>query len=338
MGNTIANRMRMGNGLENLGNRLRNMVARNRRENLTVFAKPSPIQATAKLVIKDFVEVMTASEPGEAYDSNTFIVGDTPMVIRVNPNGNTEANKGYVSVSLCNQSDADITVKWQLNTDARDITFKHCKVNAKADRGLPKFLSHYLCSELYREKDFVMTADVTIPGEGAKKIVGNEAVSLPKKYSICKSLYEKMERSDFNIICNGVEVPCHKHVLSAASPVFAAMVENNMVEAIQSKANLWQISEEVGRAFVKFIYTGELERGMLNNAAVVFLELGEEYDIVELKDLAEAELMKQLDKKNMVELVYIGDLFNAKKIFEAALKLTKSNMTWLRSQVCLKEI
>ena len=75
---------------------------------------------------------------------------------------------------------------------------------------------------------------------------------------------------------------------------------------------------------------------MLNNAAVVFLELGEEYDIVELKDLAEAELLKQLDKKNMVELVYIGDLFNAKKIFEAALKLTKSNMAWLRSQVCLK--
>ena len=57
---------------------------------------------------------------------------------------------------------------------------------------------------------------------------------------------------------------------------------------------------------------------------------------MELKDLAEAELMKQLDKKNMVELVYIGDLFNAKKIFEAALKLTKSNMTWLRSQVCLE--
>ena len=35
----------------------------------------------------------------------------------------------------------------------------------------------------------------------------------------------------------------------------------------------------------------------------------------------------------MVRFLSIGDLFNAKKIFEAALKMTKANMTWLRSQV-----
>ena len=49
---------------------------------------------------------------------------------------------------------------------------------------------------------------------------------------------------------------------------------------------------------------------------------------------ASAELLRQLNKKNMVQLVSIGDLFNANKIFEAALKMTKANMTWLRTQVC----
>ena len=35
----------------------------------------------------------------------------------------------------------------------------------------------------------------------------------------------------------------------------------------------------------------------------------------------------------MVEFVFMGDLFSAEKIFEAALKMTKANMSWLRNQV-----
>ena len=66
---------------------------------------------------------------------------------------------------------------------------------------------------------------------------------------------------------------------------------------------------------------------------MAFLELGQKYDIQELKDLAEQELLEQLDRKNMVEFISIGDTFNANKILEAALKMTKANMAWLRSQV-----
>ena len=57
-------------------------------------------------------------------------------------------------------------------------------------------------------------------------------------------------------------------------------------------------------------------------------------NVQELKDLAEGELLRQLNRKNMVELVSIGDTHNANKILEAALKMTKANMSWLRSQVC----
>ena len=138
-----------------------------------------------------------------------------------------------------------------------------------------------------------------------------------------------MERSDFSIICDGVEVPCHKHVLSAPSSVFAAMVENQHLEAIEGKAKI-EISEEAGRAFVRYMFTGELEESMLKEQTVAFLELGDKYN---MQELAEAELLKQLDKKNMVEFVSVGDFHNSNKIFEAALKMTKFNMAWLRNQV-----
>ena len=118
-----------------------------------------------------------------------------------------------------------------------------------------------------------MTANVEIPGKGLK-IVGKETVPLPKKYCVCQNLYEKMERSDFSIICAGEEIPCHKHVLSAASSVFAAMVENQHLEAIEGKVKI-DISEEAGRAFVRYMYTGELEKSMLKEQTVAFLELGD---------------------------------------------------------------
>ena len=53
----------------------------------------------------------------------------------------------------------------------------------------------------------------------------------------------------------------------------------------------------------------------------------------ELKDAAEEELVVQLDKKTMVRLLSIGEIFRAEKLFEAALKMTKVNISWLRSQV-----
>ena len=49
--------------------------------------------------------------------------------------------------------------------------------------------------------------------------------------------------------------------------------------------------------------------------------------------MAETELLIQLDKENMVAMISIGEIFRADEILEAALKMTKANMAWLRSQV-----
>ena len=52
--------------------------------------------------------------------------------------------------------------------------------------------------------------------------------------------------------------------------------------------------------------------------------------------MAERELLIQLEKKNMVEMVALGELFRAENIFEAAWKMTKSNLTWLQNQVYMQ--
>ena len=64
----------------------------------------------------------------------------------------------------------------------------------------------------------------------------------------------------------------------ATAHVFGAMTENQHLEPIESQASI-ELSEEVGRAFVRFMYCGELEKGMLEMHASAFLELCEKYDV-----------------------------------------------------------
>ena len=142
-----------------------------------------------------------------------------------------------------------------------------------------------------------------------------------------------MDSSDFTLVFGGEEVLCHKHILAAASPVLEAMVKNNHREAIESKADI-KLSAEIGRTFVQYIYTGEMQVDVLKEHALAFLEMGEMFNLQELKDLAESEMLSQLTKENMVQKISLGELFRADDIFEAALRMTKANMTWVRSQVC----
>ena len=304
-------------------------------ENTTVVDAASGIvEASGKLVIKNMVRVMAGFKTGQRIESDQFKLGDHPLLIRVYPNGRDNNSKGHVSVFLINKGDVEICVKLLLITDVKKIVHNYeFPLNVGQLCGIAKFLTHAKCIEAFKDKDFVVTAKVEMPGE-PMTISGGDSSPVPKrqKFNVFERVFNKMERTDFTLVFNGVEVPCHKHILAAASPVFEAMVNNQHKEAIDCKANI-ELSEEIGRAFVRFIYTGDLEDNVLEEHASAFLAMGEMYDLVELKDKAEAKLLSQLKRENMVEMISFGELYRAKGIFEAALKMTKNNMTWLRSQV-----
>ena len=302
-------------------------------ENTTVFSgRTGIIKASAKLVIKDFVEVMPGFKPGRSIESEIFLLGDTPFTIKVYPNGVHDENEGHVGIFLNNRGgDDDISVKCQLITDLETRNFNYTKLAKAGEFGWGMFLTHAQCAEAYKEKDFVVEAKLEMPGE-LTKIVGKQSASKKRKLNVLENAYNKMTGANFILVFEGVQVPCHKHILAAASPVLEAMVENKHKEAIEGKANI-KLSADVGEAFVRFIYTGVVQEELLKENASAFLEMGELYDLQEMKDIAETELLSQLNKENMVQMVALGELYRAEVIFAAALKMTKVNMSWLRNQV-----
>ena len=109
-------------------------------------------------------------------------------------------------------------------------------------------------------------------------------------------------------------------------------METKLKEGIEGKANV-KMSKEVGQAFLKFIYTGEIDDATLTEHAPGLLAMGEMYDLKKLKDLAEVALVMSVRKDNMVEMIATGELHRADDLLEAALAYTKSNIPWLRKQV-----
>ena len=59
----------------------------------------------------------------------------------------------------------------------------------------------------------------------------------------------------------------------------------------------------------RFMYLEEVEEDLLKQEVVVFLEIGEKYQVESLKELAEDWMLKNLNKDNMVNFLVAADTF-----------------------------
>ena len=119
-------------------------------------------------------------------------------------------------------------------------------------KGFSRFLSHEEAKELYKQKDFVVKVKVEMEGE-VVKIVGENTETIKRKFiaqEVSENAFKKMSWTDFVLEFEGEELACHRLILAGASPVLAAMLENNHREAVEGRA-VFQLPAAVGRAFVR---------------------------------------------------------------------------------------
>jgi len=297
-------------------------------ENSAVFGMGPNTEVTASLTIKDIVKVIESSEPGQNCETDEFMVEETPMSLVVFPNGYGEAHRGWVSVGIKNRSQVDVEVKAEFTAEE---TRRRKKNIIKAGRltGKDHFLAHDYIKEHYMEKDFVVEVKVVMEGELVRIRGPRKRKSIGQE--VTETAYRKMSWTNFTLVFDEEELACHKVILAGASPVFAAMLENEHREAREGRATI-QLPAAVGRAFLRYIYLEELEEDILKDEVVAFLELGEKYQVEKLKEVAEAKMLQLLHRDNMVEFLMAGDLFRAPRIKAAALQLARRSLAWLRAE------
>lgn len=121
-----------------------------------------------------------------------------------------------------------------------------------------------------------------------------------------------------------VPVPAHRAVLACRSPVFKAMLENEMEESLSGTIKISDVSYDALRAFVNYMYTAEacLDEQM----AYELLELAEKYQVKHLKTYCEKFLISKLNWDNSVSNFGFAHQHNAKHLLDASLSRITENM------------
>jgi len=268
--------------------------------------------------IDKFEEHMNKMGNKERVKSHKFTVNGKTMILKVFPNGSDESTKGYVDVLLASDNKPDVEVSCTFSVGKIKVKFINQKINP--NYGFSRFASHDKCSRLgLKNGVFELKVKVTV---GNRKIISKDC---PQK-STSSKIYEEKSCTDFEIISDGKSYPCHKVFLSAASTVFKGMIESGMKESLSSTLVLESFPEDVIKNFLRFMYIGDMDEKVMSDNCVIFFELGEKYDMEDLKVVAEQAMISGLNPENMISFFKVGQLLRGENIRASAKTFICQNM------------
>ena len=246
----------------------------------TVIRRGSNIRGSAVLIIEGFEVEIGKCKIGELIQSEKFYVKDASFVITVWPNDDDEdTGEKVVSVMLSNigqNKEMVKIVKFTINGNTwkiEDLTLGGIE-DETDDVGM-KF-SHEELRALLEDGTLKVTVEVEMVGD--RRVV-KRTTEIPKASSqwvLEEMYYNNMKETDFTLVCEDQNIPCHKIVLSSASPYFRGMMDptNEQFKEYKEGSAVAQCSQQVGYGFVKFLYTAEIQKTVLEDNYETFLRYG----------------------------------------------------------------
>lgn len=145
-----------------------------------------------------------------------------------------------------------------------------------------------------------------IPSDGTMKFTVMRQVK--ESFEQLNILRLQDQLCDVTLITCGVRFPCHRVVLASASPYFNAMFCTGMVECTKKEVEIKQISPEILRIILDFIYTAEI-----NVTELTICNLMEAAMILQMLNITEActtFLEHQLDPSNCIGIRTFAQAYN----------------------------
>ncbi|CAF1256591.1 unnamed protein product [Rotaria sp. Silwood1] len=117
----------------------------------------------------------------------------------------------------------------------------------------------------------------------------------------------------------------HRSILSARSPVFAAMFSHSMLEDQNSTIEITDLQAETVRCLLEYIYTSNVEEINEHNAIEIF-KAADKYELEFLKQKAELIMINSLSISNCTMLFIVADLHNAIELKKRILNFIMRNI------------
>ncbi|XP_014229085.1 speckle-type POZ protein-like A [Trichogramma pretiosum] len=134
------------------------------------------------------------------------------------------------------------------------------------------------------------------------------------------SLFLCEEFSDIRIRTSDEnDIPAHKAILAAASPVFKAMFTHNMLENKENSVNITDTTNNTVIEMLRYIYTAEV---IINKVDITIelLEVADKYQIDNLKIECEKILYSDLSSENAIKILIAAHKYKTKYLEDETIK------------------
>jgi len=298
-------------------------------------AKEPDMSYTYRWTIEDFRTKMETFKLGQQLESSQFVINGLKLCINLYPNGRNDEEGGFVSLFLRNDNSIQMEVMCQFTLGVKN-SFKHNfsfnKINPNSGYGFPKIYSH----EQINAKEVLddggvldIRAIITFKGKVrniSHKVEEKEEATLSEAVGLdLYSSFQQQEFTDFEIVCEDRNLHCHKVVLAARSPVFRAMLLNDMEESSRARVEPKEFNSSTMTMLLKFLYTGAIEQELLDKNAEAVFKAADYYEVTGLKVLCEKTLMRKVTIGNMLEMFLLADMYKAPDLREATKSLIVTN-------------
>uniref|UniRef100_A0AC34FR33 BTB domain-containing protein n=1 Tax=Panagrolaimus sp. ES5 TaxID=591445 RepID=A0AC34FR33_9BILA len=231
--------------------------------------------------------------------------------LRIYPNGNAGENRGktciFLHVELENEK--KVHAKWK-------FSIKTAKWSLKSIFNFDKCFGRG-CTFCTTKKLFDLNKKYIVDGKMIVKVKGifkaENVVSKPVTSKIVGNLWN-FGYEDFTIIVDNKEIQVHKNVLAVHSPVFNAMFQSSMKEALESKVEITDFSFEIVEKVVKLCYQQDFASDISFDEAALLFRFVDKYDMAIIQDNIEDFLGAKITISNFCETANCAVAANATKL------------------------
>jgi speckle-type POZ protein len=242
-----------------------------------------------------------------------------------------------IGVYLRKSNPEDVTVTFELMAlDSSGNSFKKLPSTKKLSLkepswGFPNFLSkkslkdnaatHLPNGALKLKCDFtIYVAEISRVQSEVQGSVGESTLSIN-----FNNLWTEGVLQDFNIKCEGEDIPCHRAILAARSDMFKAMLTTDSIEKTKGEVEIKDCSAGILRHFLKFVYTDCLDDERDYNSTELLI-LADRYQVSGLKKRCEVALSKTISKNNAIQLLSTASLYSAEILMANASRVVANNL------------
>ncbi|CAF0712878.1 unnamed protein product [Brachionus calyciflorus] len=126
--------------------------------------------------------------------------------------------------------------------------------------------------------------------------------------SIMKKLNEMRKNNlmcDITLVCDGIEINCHKSILATNSSYFMAMFSSGLIESNSKKVEIKEIDTESLKLTIDYMYTGEIL--ITENNVQALLTTTNLLNLCDLKQSCGQFIQSQLDVTNCLGIREFAD-------------------------------